>query len=72
MVTVEEHNILGGLGGPAAEVLARSGPPVRLGRHGIRDQYSLNGPPTHLYAHYSLAAAGIGEVIVQKLRAISS
>ena len=32
---------------------------VRLHRHGIRDEFIVIGPPTHLYAHYRLDAAGI-------------
>jgi transketolase len=59
LLTVEEHNILGGLGGAVAEVLAESGSGVRLHRHGIIDTYSLIGPPTHLYRHYGLDADGI-------------
>ena len=59
LMTVEEHNVLGGLGGAVAEVLADSGAGVRLHRHGIPDEYALIGPPTHLYAHYRLDAAGI-------------
>lgn len=59
ILTIEEHNILGGLGGAVAEVLAEAGLPARLVRHGIRDEYSLIAPPTHLYRHYKLDAAGI-------------
>jgi transketolase len=59
MMTVEEHNVLGGLGGAVAEVLAEAGAGVRLHRHGIRDEFVVIGPPTHLYAHYRLDAAGI-------------
>ncbi len=63
VVTVEEHNVIGGLGGAVAEVLAEIGSGCRLVRHGIPDTYSLIGPPTHLYAHYGLDAPGISEVI---------
>jgi transketolase len=59
MITVEEHNVLGGLGGAVAEVLTEAGAGVRLHRHGIRDSYVVIGPPAHLYAHYRLDAAGI-------------
>lgn len=61
MMTVEEHNILGGLGSAVAEVLADEGKGVRLKRHGIYDEYALIAPPTHLYQHYKLDAAGIRE-----------
>ena len=62
LLTVEEHNVLGGLGGAVAEVLADAGMPARLVRHGIPDEYSPVAPPTHLYRHYRLDAAGIESV----------
>lgn len=63
ILTIEEHNILGGLGSAVAEVLADEGVPARLIRHGIRDEYALIAPPTHLYAHYRLDEPGIAAVI---------
>jgi transketolase len=62
MMTVEEHNVLGGLGSAVAEVLSDEGMGVKLKRHGIQDEFSLIAPPTHLYAHYRLDAAGIRSV----------
>jgi transketolase len=59
LMTVEEHNIIGGLGGAVAEVVAANAPGTPVHRHGIRDEYSLIGPPTHLYRHYRLDADGI-------------
>jgi transketolase len=67
LLTVEEHNVLGGLGGAVAEVLADAGAGVPLTRHGIRDEFSLIGPPTHLYRHYRLDAEGIVEVAREAL-----
>lgn len=67
LMTVEEHNVLGGLGAAVAEVLADEGLGVRLVRHGIQDEYSLIAPPTHLYAHYKLDAAGIEDVALQAM-----
>ena len=69
MMTVEEHNVLGGLGAAVAEVLADEGVGVKLKRHGIYDEYSLIAPPTHLYQHYKLDAAGIEEVALAHLDA---
>lgn len=69
MMTVEEHNVLGGLGAAVAEVLADEGVGVKLKRHGIYDEYSLIAPPTHLYEHYKLDAAGIEEVALAHLNA---
>ena len=62
MMTVEEHNVLGGLGAAVAEVLTDEGCGVKLKRHGIYDEFSLIAPPHHLYAHYKLDAAGIEDV----------
>lgn len=59
--------MLGGLGGAVAEVLAEAGTGARLIRHGIFDEYSLIAPPTHLYAHYRLDAAGIEAVAREAL-----
>jgi transketolase len=68
IMTVEEHNVLGGLGSAVAEVLADEGVGVKLKRHGIYDEFSLIAPPTHLYAHYKLDAAGIRSVAEQFLK----
>ena len=59
LMTVEEHNVMGGLGSAVAEVLTDEGAAVPLHRHGIRDVFSLIGPPTHLYRHYRLDGPGI-------------
>jgi transketolase len=58
IMTVEEHNVIGGLGSAVAEVLA-GGPAVSFVRHGIQDEFSLIGPPAALYAHYGLDADGV-------------
>lgn len=63
LITIEEHNVIGGLGGAVAEALADIGAGVRLHRHGIRDTFSLVGPPTHLYAHYGLDVRGIRDMV---------
>jgi transketolase len=69
LMTVEEHNVLGGLGAAVAEVLGDEGKGIRLKRHGIYDEYSLIAPPTHLYAHYRLDGPGIRAVAEEFLSA---
>ena len=63
VLTVEEHNIIGGLGSAVAEVVAsltaEAGARCKFRRHGLPDEYALIGPPLALYAHYGLDAAGI-------------
>jgi len=63
VITVEEHSIIGGLGGAVAEVLADHRLAVPFRRHGIEDEYVLIGPPAALYAHYRLDAPGIAAVV---------
>ena len=65
VLTVEEHNIVGGLGGAVAEVLAEAGADCRFRRHGLPDEYALIGPPLALYAHYGLDAAGIAQALLE-------
>ncbi|MFG6082630.1 transketolase family protein [Paracoccus litorisediminis] len=62
VLTVEEHNILGGLGSAVAEVMAENPVKARLKRHGIMDEYALISPPMRLYQHYKLDAHGIRDV----------
>jgi transketolase len=59
ILTVEEHNVTGGLGAAVAEVIADLGQPVRFRRHGIPDVHVDLGPPAALYAYYELDAAGV-------------
>jgi len=40
IVTVEEHNVIGGLGSAVAEVIAESGKGVKFKRIGVQDAYS--------------------------------
>ena len=58
VVTVEEHSIIGGLGGAVCECLAEKAP-VPVKRIGINDVYGESGPAVALLEKYGLAAAGI-------------
>lgn len=59
IVTVEDHNVIGGIGSAVAEVLADNGISLPFVRHGIQDEYSLIGPPTHLWRHYGIDGNGV-------------
>jgi transketolase len=61
LLVAEEHNVVGGVATACAEALVEHGlADVRLARIGMpADEYSLIGPPTHLYGHYGMDAAGI-------------
>jgi len=60
IMSVEEHNITGGLGSAIAEVLVGE-ERVPFLRHGIPDEFVPVGPPAALYAHYKLDAEGIAK-----------
>jgi len=68
ILTVEEHNVVGGLGSAVAEVLVEEAR-VPFRRHGIMDEFSLIGPPAALYAYYRLDADGVTEVARELLQA---
>lgn len=59
LVVAEEHNVVGGLASAVADCLVSAGVSCRLHRIGVPDEYVPIGPPTHLYRHYHLDAAGI-------------
>ena len=66
IVTVEEHNTRGGLGGAVAEVVATRHPvPMRL--LGIPDTFAPTGSAEWLLEHFRLTAAGIRDAAVEVL-----
>ncbi len=67
--SAEEHNVTSGFGSAVAEVLAAHGAGARLVRIGMPDQYSILGPPTHLYRHYGLDGEGVAAVVRHALQA---
>jgi transketolase len=59
VLSVEEHNISGGLGAAVAETLADAGAGVVFRRHGVPNEHVVIGPPAALYSRYRLDAVGI-------------
>lgn len=59
LVTVEEHSILGGLGGAVAEVVTGN-LPVPVKRLGLADRFAETGPYNTLLDHYGMA---VGDII---------
>ena len=62
VVTVEEHSIIGGLGGAVCELLAEKCP-VPVLRIGIMDVFGESGPAKELIAKYGLDAKSIYEKV---------
>ena len=58
LISVEDHNVLGGLGSAIAEVLTFKCP-TKLERIGIKDQFGRSGKAEELLHYYSLDVEGI-------------
>ena len=68
IVTVEEHNILGGLGEAVTAVLAEH-VPVPVHRIGVRDAFGHSGPAAELLKQFGLTAKDIvaqTKILVEK------
>ncbi len=58
IVTVEEHQIAGGLGSAVAECLAET-VPVPIEFIGVRDQFGQSGTPDQLLEHYGMGESHV-------------
>jgi transketolase len=68
VVTAEEHNILGGLGGAVAEVLGEYAP-TRMKRVGINDVFGESAPNDDLLEKYGVTPAHIARAARQLIDA---
>ncbi|MBN2310937.1 MAG: transketolase family protein [Candidatus Hydrogenedentes bacterium] len=67
ILTVEDHNVIGGLGGAVAEVIAESGKGCAFRRAGLCDEYSMIGYPEDILNRYRLDTDGIVENVREML-----
>lgn len=58
LVTVEEHQVTGGLGGAVAEYLSGVHP-VKILRVGVQDEFGQSGEPDELIEHYAMGIDSI-------------
>jgi len=62
VVTLEEHQVMGGMGGAVAEVLARKHPtPIEF--VGMQNTFGESGSPKELIEKYGMGAEGIKEAV---------
>ena len=66
IVTVEEHQIAGGMGSAVAEVLAQNFP-VPIEFIGVRDLFGQSGSPDELVEHYGMGKNSIVEAVKKVL-----
>ncbi len=67
IVTVEEHNVIGGLGDAVCSVVC-SECPVPVVKIGVNDQFGHSGPAAALLEQYGLCASHIEEVVRRVLK----
>lgn len=66
VVTVEEHQIIGGLGGAVAELLVKHAPtPMEM--IGVQNKFGESGAPRELLEHFGLTAPHIVEAALRVL-----
>jgi len=69
--TVEEHNVLGGLGGLVAEILSEH-LPKRIVRLGIEDRWGESAPNDFLLDQFQLSGPRLSERIANRLKTAKS
>lgn len=62
IVTVEEHQVAGGMGSAVAEVLAQNYP-VPIEFIGVQDKFGQSGTPDELIEHYGMGKNSIKEAV---------
>ena len=65
VITVENHNVIGGLGSAVAEVLAEHGVGAPLMRVGLKESFGQVGSPEFLQHHFGLTASQIASRILE-------
>ncbi|MBN1275685.1 transketolase family protein [Candidatus Woesearchaeota archaeon] len=68
VITLEDHDVIGGLGSAAAELLARERRAAPLIRLGVNDRFGESGTPGQLYKKHGLDAQGISSAVMRALR----
>ncbi len=67
IVTVEEHQVMGGMGSAIAEVLAQNFP-VPIEFIGVQDKFGQSGTPDELIEHYGMGKDSIKEAVKKVLK----
>lgn len=67
VVTVEEHQITGGLGGAVAEILSENYP-VPIKRVGVQDRFGESGEPNELMEKFGLSKEAVIKAVTAVLR----
>ena len=66
LITVEEHQKVGGLGGAVAEYLSEVHP-TKIIRIGVDDQFGQSGEPDELIKHYGMSVESIVDKVLNNI-----
>ncbi len=64
VITVEEHTMIGGLGGLVSEIVSDRAPGTRVVRVGLADRWSESAPNAFLLDRYGLSPERVAEQVV--------
>jgi transketolase len=67
VVTVEEHQVNGGMGSAVAEVLSKNNP-VAMEFIGVQDKFGQSGEPDELIEHYGMGVDSIKKAVEKVLK----
>lgn len=62
ILTIEDHNIVGGLGSAVSETVSEAGIPVKVHRHGV-EGFGESGSPAELYEKFGFSTSKIKDLI---------
>ena len=66
IVSLEDHNIIGGLGGAISEVIATYGLNKKLLKIGINDEFGISGKAEELLKYYKLDGESVAKRIMEE------
>ncbi len=66
VITVEDHSVIGGLGGAVCEVLSCN-MPTKVVRLGVQDKFGSSGSPSELVSAYGFDAASIIKTVKENI-----
>ena len=67
LITVEEHQVYGGMGSAVAEFLATVHP-ISITFIGVQDQFGQSGTPDELIEHYGMGIASIKKAVKTSIK----
>jgi transketolase C-terminal domain/subunit len=68
IVTVEDHNVMGGLGSAVNESLIKLKKKIKVLNYGLQDIFTQSGSVKDLYKYYKLDAQSITKTILSFIK----